>query len=205
MLDLLHGNKLGFIGFGSFGNHLNDVFKLNRKFKIFADTDEGDYAFDSYLDYLDEFSWVICLGYKQRKRKQEIINIIKNENILMPNFFHESIICFNNYEQRGNIILGGSLIDNNVKLGYGNILHNNVIISHDTSIGDGCYFSPSVTVCGNVSVGNNVFFGAGSTVVDNVVIGDNVTIGAGTLISNDIEDNQSVIGNPYKRVSNLNL
>ena len=56
---------------------------------------------------------------------------------------------------------------------------------------------------GKVIIGDNVFIGAKSIVLPNVKIGNNVVIGAGTIVSKDIPDNSVVVGNPGKKIMDI--
>ena len=56
---------------------------------------------------------------------------------------------------------------------------------------------------GKVIIGDNVFIGAKSIILPNVKIGNNVVIGAGTIVSKDIPDNSVVVGNPGKKIMDM--
>ena len=205
MLDSSLTNKIGFIGFGSFGKHLIEVFNINVIPIIFEDNENADFKFNDYKKYLGEYKWIICLGYKHGKLKNKIIDELINSNASFYDLKHNGSKGYQKIIGKGNIVLHNSFIDFNVVIGHGNIIHNSVTINHDSIIGNACYISPGVIICGNVKVGNNVFIGGGSIITNDVKIGDNVVIGAGSLINKNIKSNTNVVGNPFKFVNKINL
>lgn len=54
-----------------------------------------------------------------------------------------------------------------------------------------------------VTIGNNVWIGGNCTILPGVTIGNNVVIGAGSLVTKDIENNVLAMGNPCKKVRNI--
>lgn len=54
-----------------------------------------------------------------------------------------------------------------------------------------------------VKIGNNVFIGVNTVIVKGVTIGDNVIIGAGSIVSKDCESNGVYVGNPAKKVMDI--
>ncbi len=89
-------------------------------------------------------------------------------------------------------------IDQFVCVENGVILNNSTTISHNTFIGTCTFFAPGVTLAGSVKIGKLCFVGIGSVVANNVTVGDKVKITIGTNITKDVQENLSVIGNPFK-------
>lgn len=54
-----------------------------------------------------------------------------------------------------------------------------------------------------VKLCNNIFIGAGSVILPGVVIEDNVIVGAGSVVTQNLEKNGVYVGNPAKRITDL--
>lgn len=54
-------------------------------------------------------------------------------------------------------------------------------------------------------IGNNVFVGAGSIILPGVSIGDNVVIGAGSVVTSNLSGNGLYVGNPAKKIMDLDI
>lgn len=85
-------------------------------------------------------------------------------------------------------------------IGKGVILNTSSVIEHECIIEDFVHVAPGAVLAGNVSVGKLSFVGANTTVKQGVKIGANCIIGAGAVVLHNIEDNQTWVGNPAKRI-----
>lgn len=93
-------------------------------------------------------------------------------------------------------VMQGTVITNDVRLGYGCLVNLNCTIGHDTVIGDYVELCPGVHLSGNCKVGSYTFIGTNATVLPGVVIGKNVVIAAGALVNKDVPDNCMIAGVP---------
>lgn len=204
--------KIGIIGYGSFGRQIKKFVKNeyeNTNYLLFDDIITGPniYPFEDYHKFfsselVDKF--YVGLGYKNLAYKKKVIDNIPSEKL--PYFIHHSVNCNKaNIIGCGTIVFPNVIIDSSVRIGRGVVLNISSVICHDSEIGDCCFLAPSVTICGNVKVGKSCFIGAGSTITNGITIGDNVTIGAGTIVTKNIHSNESIIGNPMRKVKKINL
>lgn len=199
--------KIAYIGFGSFGKHVQSFIheKYGEKIRqeVFFDSTCNGHsffpfeAFDS--DEFKEFSFYICLGYKQFKAKSEILQKLNSLNRNAPNLIHNTSYIHTTAKiDQGVIVFPNCTVDMNAQLASGVILHNNVVVSHDTFINSGSYVSPGVVLSGNVTIGKNCFLGARTTVANNISIGSNSVVGIGSVIVNNLENETNGIGNPFR-------
>lgn len=56
----------------------------------------------------------------------------------------------------------------------------------------------------NVTIGNDVWIGGGAIINPGVTIGDNVVIGSGSVVVKDIPSNCVAVGNPCKKIRDIN-
>ncbi len=206
--------EISIIGFGELGIQVLSFLKSKviKKFIYFDDLSnekgvENSLPFSNYTNeaFKNSFFYV-SLGYKHLEKKCMILNELKSLGRNTPAFIHPtSFINESAIIQLGVFIFPLCNIDKSVIIHQGTLLNNNVVVSHDTVIGKCCYLSPGVIVSGNVQIGDYTFIGAGSVISNNITIGKNVKIGIGTVVTKDIPDNASVIGNPMKFVTQLQL
>lgn len=102
----------------------------------------------------------------------------------------------------GGMILQGSIVQVDTKLGKHVIVNTGASIDHDCQIGDFVHIAPGSVLCGNVSVGQGTLIGARSVVLPGVSIGQNVKVGAGTVVHRNVPDGATVVGNPGRIISN---
>jgi sugar O-acyltransferase (sialic acid O-acetyltransferase NeuD family) len=100
--------------------------------------------------------------------------------------------------EEGTVILAGSVIDPDVRIGKGVIVNNNAVVAHDSRIGDFTHISVGASVGANVTVGDDSFIGMGAIVVSGINIGKGVYIGAGSVVAKDVPDNVKAIGMPAR-------
>ena len=122
--------------------------------------------------------------YKKRKYKRAKFWM------LLANIIHSSDIDYR------------ACIGGNIKFGHRGI---GIVIHKNSVIGDNCHIMHNVTIGGKNGffpvVGNNVFIGLGSTVLGNVTLGDNSTVGAMSLVLHDVNEGDTVVGSPAKKIN----
>ena len=103
---------------------------------------------------------------------------------------------------KGLNIMHGVIITNEVNIGEGTLINANATIHHDCIIGQYCEISPSASITGNVTIGDYCSIGTGAVILPKIKIGNHVTIGAGAVVTKNIEDHQTYIGVPAKKIIN---
>ncbi len=98
----------------------------------------------------------------------------------------------------GTIIMAGTVITNDVKIGKACLINPNCTISHDTLIGDFVVVSPGVQITGSCKIGDFCTIGTNATILPKIKLGNNVIIGAGAVVTKDVEDGLTVVGIPAK-------
>lgn len=98
----------------------------------------------------------------------------------------------------GCLIDANATICGNALLGDYVTVYCNASINHDCRIENYVTICPNVAVCGDVTIGEGSFIGAGSVIKNGITIGKNCVIGCGSVVIRDVEDNQTVYGNPAK-------
>lgn len=90
--------------------------------------------------------------------------------------------------------LSDTVIHDNVKIS------NQVQIAHNVEIHEGAMIAASAEVSGSVIIGRNTWIAPNSCINHKVRIGQGVLIGLGAVVIKDVEDNNTVVGNPAKEL-----
>jgi sugar O-acyltransferase (sialic acid O-acetyltransferase NeuD family) len=101
----------------------------------------------------------------------------------------------------GAIVMAGTVISNDVKLGIACLINPNCTISHDNIIGDFVEVSPGVHITGNCRIGDFCNIGTNAIILPKVELGNNVTIGAGAVVTKNVENWLTVAGIPAKVIN----
>ena len=98
----------------------------------------------------------------------------------------------------GTVVMAGTVINAEAKIGKHCIINTGAVIEHDCEIKDYVHVSPNATITGGVCIGEGTHIGAGAIVIPNITIGKWCTIGAGTVIIDNVPDFAVVVGSPGK-------
>jgi len=92
----------------------------------------------------------------------------------------------------------GSLSD--TVIGEFTSIDNQVQVAHNVKIGNHCMIAAQSGIAGSTIIGNNVKIGGQTGISGHLSIGNNVKIGGKSGVTNDIDDNQTVMGYPAKSI-----
>jgi len=124
-------------------------------------------------------------------------NFEKKKRIKFP---HIGRVIIENDVQIGSFctIDRGSLTD--TVIGEFTSIDNQVQIAHNVKIGNFCMIAAQSGIAGSTIIGNNVKVGGQTGISGHLSIGNNVKIGGKSGVTNDIKDNQIVMGYPAKSI-----
>lgn len=98
----------------------------------------------------------------------------------------------------GTLILAGSIINIQSKIGEGCIVNTAATVDHDCRIGGFSHIAPGVNLAGSVILGSEVFIGVGCSIIPNISIGDKSIVGAGSTVLQSLPQNVTAVGTPAK-------
>lgn len=143
---------------------------------------------------------VIIAGLDPLKRKDEYERQ-KQNGVKFATLIHP-----NNYIDDGTSIGEGCVIGSGVIIYPDSVIGENVVlkeyssVSHDFSIGRHSVLMEKVTTGGKGAIGTETVIEFGSVIKEGVVVGDCATVKCGSVVLKNIDENQSVSGNPSRPV-----
>jgi len=100
----------------------------------------------------------------------------------------------------GSQLMAGAAVAAGARIGRACIVNTSASLDHDGILGDGVHLGPGATLAGEVCVGENAFIGTGAVVLPRVRIGARAIVGAGAVVVHDVADDETVVGNPARRL-----
>ncbi len=137
-----------------------------------------------------------------QKVKQDLVSMLNNRRKVMPvNALHQNAYITESVMiGHGNLIQAGVVVNSEANVGSHNILQANCTIDYGAQIQNFVNLGASCNIGAEVKIDQGAFVGAGATIVSGVSIGANARIGAGSVVITDIEDGETVFGNPAQPV-----
>lgn len=141
----------------------------------------------------------------------ERCNIGSNVTIGAEGFgYGESEWRLTKFSSLGGVLIGDLVdIGSNSTIARGNVdatqiedgvkIDTLVNIAHDCHIGENATITASSAFCGYVSVGRKTRVAPNATLLQRVVVGQEATIGLGAVVISNVEDGQTVFGNPARK------
>jgi sugar O-acyltransferase (sialic acid O-acetyltransferase NeuD family) len=137
------------------------------------------------------------LGIGDNKIRAKLTELLNEKEESMLTIIHpNSDISQSAKIGEGTFISSGVQINAQTNIGKAVIINTGAIVEHECKIDDCVHVAPGAVLAGNVSIGTQSFVGANAVIKEGIKIGSNVTIGAGTVVLDDVENDQTVIGNP---------
>lgn len=129
------------------------------------------------------------------------------------------------------VILKNAVIGNNCNINCQVFIENDVIIGDNVTVKPGVQIWDGIRVEDNVFIGPNVTFtndryprskqypqefqqtiikkgasiGANATILGGITVGENALIGAGSVVTKNVPSNELWVGNPAKKIRNIEL
>jgi len=112
-----------------------------------------------------------------------------------------NVIVEDDVELGSNCSIDRGGLDSTV-IGRGSKFSNLIAIGHGTKIGPHCLLVAQVGIAGSTKLGHHVTLGGQVGVVGHIQIGSQVTVGAKAGVTHDVQDNQTLLGQPAVNIGN---
>ena len=214
--------KIVLIGAGGFGREVASIIEVLNNIKptyeLLGFLDDGEKYHDGtmingypwlgthewIIDYKDSIVCTCTIG--NNKIKGRIQQELTEKGVIF-----ETIIAYGGFGYIGQhteigpgcVLYGGVTIAVNCKIGAGVLMNQMVNIGHDVEIGDYTTIMPFVGISGNCKVGSEVNIGGHAFLVPGRKVGDRATIAAGSIVFSNVKAGTVVLGNPAKRMREL--
>ena len=135
---------------------------------------------------------VVAIGSNAVRKRVALVTKHSFTNVIHPSVILSSFASLGT----GNMLLQGSIVKAQCKLGNHVIVNTGATIDHDCVVEDFVHIAPGAVLCGCVSIGEGSFIGAGSVIIPGKRVGAWATVGAGAVVIQDVPDYAVVVGNP---------
>lgn len=145
----------------------------------------------------EETEFIIAVG--EPSARKLLLDRIKSRGYNLATLIDNSaIVSETALISPGCIVNANAIISSNVILDENCLVMYQAIIGHDAHVKSCSVICPKSTVGGNSIVGERCFIGINSSMKQGVNLGDDVIVGMGSMVFNDVEANNTVIGNPAR-------
>lgn len=172
------------------GHNVASVYDPKYNGDLFGVPQRGEYSPDADPDSLA----VVAIGDNAARKR-----VVEKTQHAFVNAIHPSAILspFATVGW-GNMVLHGTIIQGQAKIGNHVIINTGAQVDHDCIVEDYVHLAPGVILCGNVQIGEGTFMGAGSIVIPGKKVGAWSIVGAGSVVIDNIPDNVVAVGNPAR-------
>jgi sugar O-acyltransferase (sialic acid O-acetyltransferase NeuD family) len=134
--------------------------------------------------------------------RKSMVNLLKEEYQVVPvNAIHQfSSVSENAWLGHGILVNAGAVINANATIGNNCVIHANAVIDAEADLAVNVIVGAGAIINAGARIEEEAFIGSGSIVVAGVKIGKKARIGAGSVVIADVPANQTVFGNPAKKV-----
>jgi len=166
--------------------------------EIIVETDTIPVIPESELMKTDLSKCGVVIAVASPEAMQRISEKYKKIGVIdFPNVIHPSALIANSLKKGvGNIIAQNVVISVDVEMGNFNVVNLSSTIGHDMKMNNYNVINPGTNVSGGVEINELNLMGTNSTILQYLKIGSNCTIGAGSLVAKDVNDGETIIGNP---------
>jgi len=183
-----------------YGGHAREVMaQMGEQLPCFVD--DKYVTKDSLpLSSFDPTEYTVMIAVGSSKDRYDIVQRLSKDTQYFT-FIHPTALLMDDVEiGEGSFIGAHSILTTNIKIGKHALLNRGNHIGHDCIIGD--YFSamPGAIVSGDVTIYDCVYLGSNSTIKEKCSIHSFATIGMNAGVVNSINDSQTYIGTPAKKI-----
>lgn len=201
--------KVIIFGAGGHANVIIDIIERQKRYEIigiFVDNPGiigkevlGYPVLGKIADFYGTNKGIVAIGdnYTRMLVVKKILNICPDFEFIKA-IHPNSIIGKNVTIGDGTVVVAGSVINANAKIGKHCIINTQSSVSHDVLVGDYSTVAPGSHIGGNSKIGRISTISMGTNVIHNINIGNGSVIGAGSTVICDIPDNVLAYGTPAK-------
>lgn len=154
------------------------------------------------LDHKDDVLCTCTVG--DADLKKQIQSELMQHGVRFETIIEKTVyIAPNTTLGPGCVLYGGVKVSVNCKIGAGVLLNDGVKIGHDVTIGDYTSIMPDTGISGGCQIGEQVDIGGHAFIIPGKKVGDRARIAAGSIVFSNVRAGTTVLGNPAKRMKEL--
>ena len=203
------------LGAGSIGKSAMEAFQSNDVLVYgFLDDDSSIQGKEigevEVMGKLDDQNYLSVIGseceafvaMEEIEVRRSLVQMLLAEHKVMPvNAIHDSAILASSSQiGHGNYIGAGVIIGSYAELKSHLIINPGAIINHDVKLGDYVQVGAGTIINSGVQIEDEVFVGSGVTIVAGIKVGHGARIGAGSVVIKNVDEGETVFGNPAEPV-----
>lgn len=149
-------------------------------------------------DFLQSRSLSVVIAIGDPLTKAQVLgDLLQNETLTFPNVIsRKAYIDTNAHIGMGNIITDFCWISTDTIIEIGVLINVATTVGHDARVGSYASIMPQCAVSGYVNVGREALIGAKSFIMQGKHIGHNAVVAAGSCVFRNVDDYETVWGNP---------
>jgi len=165
--------------------------------KVMGKTDD-----DGFLKYIGHKCEAFVASDDNELRKSIVEMLIKRREIMPVNAMHKNAILSSSLKiGHGNFINAGAVLGPDIVIGNHCLIHSNAVLEYGVQVGDFVQLGTGTVINSEVYIGDEVFIGSGATIISGVKIEKNARIGAGSVVISDVNEGETIFGNPAKPIN----
>lgn len=151
---------------------------------------------------IPDMKFIIAIG--KNETRKEIAEKYKELNFYTA-IHPSSQISLDVKIGEGTAVMANTSINSSTNIGKHSIINTGAVIEHDNILEDYVHISPNATLCGTVKIDEMTHVGAGTTIKNNISVYKRCILGAGSVVVKNINDSDTYIGVPAKKMINTKI
>ncbi len=216
-LLIIGGHGSGEIAMSIFedSNHVNDEWDIKGylsdivmpgnnlgKYKVLGKTEE-------IMKYIKEGYFIHNALYFSVKDKENRVNRFKELKIpleLNATAIHPTAIVSPGVEIGNGVLINQySLLQVNCSIGDFVHVYSGSLVGHESRVRDYCTIGAHAIIGGRVIVNEGAHIGLNASIREDITVGSYAIVGMSAVVTKNVNNNNTVVGNPAKQISNSNI
>jgi len=161
----------------------------------------GNLDNESYLSVIGSECEAFVAMEENEVRRNLVDMLVSGRKVMPVNAIHGSAnLASSSQIGHGNYIGAGVILGSYSRIESHLIIQTGAIINHDVKLGNFVQVGAGSIINSKVQIADEAFIGSGVTIISGIKIGARARIGAGSVVIKDVEEEQTVFGNPAEAV-----
>ncbi len=182
--------------------------KTRRDCQTFSYPHKDSFKGLPLITSLDWYNVLVKLGIKkvlvstsQLHDKVKHIRQARDAGLKFVNAIHPTATLLEKSVIHENVIIfARAVVGYKAEICTGAELGVNSLLDHHNIARECCYIGPGVTAAGNVTVGECAYVFTNATLAHKVKVGKNAVVGAGAVVTENVPENDTVVGVPARSI-----